>query len=41
MLANNLIEEPIRVMVERLFSDAKHIMTEDRRHIMDSSALEI
>ena len=32
---------PIRVMVERLFSDAKHIMIEDRRHHMDPSTLEI
>ena len=31
----------LRVKVERLFSDAKHIMTEDRRHHMDPSTLEI
>ena len=30
---------PSSVMVERLFSDAKHIMTEDRRHHMDPSTL--
>ena len=32
---------PIHVMAERLFSDAKHIMTEDRRHHMDPSTLEM
>ena len=31
---------PTSVMVERLFSDAKHIMTDDRRH-MDPSTLDM
>ena len=32
---------PSSAMAERLFSDAKHIMTEDRRHHMDPSTLEM